>query len=303
MSGMRERFLVWADRHQVSVSTGSSVEQICDALIAANVEWPEPLTNDEGWHLWTARIRKEMQARAIGWEEVSATNEIEVTLRLTDSRSFSVRRDEASLKAMGFGTALKGLEADFWEQIEADDKRRDAILAASDKQFEETVPDLFEYALGFRAWDLQNGILRPIGAGTAIWDGGNEVRATCGKGVVHRAPDQNCECGLYAWHSFENMMNDAMNSGARENRVWGAVVARGRLEVHRDGFRAEYMRPVMLGYNPTVTDEDENGVTYPDRERVRGVAAKLGGIPVFKYEDIETKAQTQGRLVPKELRP
>ena len=49
-------------------------------------------------------------------------------------------------------------------------------------------------------------------------------------GPAHDAPDPDCQCGLYAYH--DPWRADAFRSG--DVKVYGAVTAWGRMEVHAD---------------------------------------------------------------------
>jgi hypothetical protein len=56
----------------VGVQAGDdwTVEQICEALVDAEAPWPASMTNEQGWQLWTAVMRRRIGVKAIMWDEV-----------------------------------------------------------------------------------------------------------------------------------------------------------------------------------------------------------------------------------------
>ena len=169
-------------------------------------------------------------------------------------------------------------------------------------------PDLMEYIVGFRAWRLRADALAPLHNGVNDWDGGKEVRATCGEvelfrrrtGAIaymrdgreprprfawHEAPDTACECGLYAWHSVTMLAPEP----SRSRTVIGAVAARGVVEVHPRGFRAQFARPVLFAYG----DHDRDDVT---------ALGLLHGVEVCAYDELGELARRFGQPVPETLR-
>lgn len=165
----------------------------------------------------------------------------------------------------------------------------------------ENVPLLTEYVIGFRQWQIiiegDNDVpnLAPIGYGTGTWDRGAEVRAVCSQTEkqareVHspaEIPSPGCECGLYAYYEHARLSTTI----AKDGRVAGMIVARGAMQVYREGFRSEYAKPVLLFW----TDAQEGA-------RVREVAAKMG-IDSIPREDIERVIPKYGVRMPSQLVP
>jgi hypothetical protein len=91
------------------------------------------------------------------------------------------------------------------------------------------------------------------------------------------APVADCSCGIYAFHPWSPAFQPERISGRQVRdgvwTVWGEVEAWGELEIHEDGFRAEYARPVTI-YLPSL-------LPGPVRERIRSVASSHG-VPVFR---------------------
>ena len=112
-------------------------------------------------------------------------------------------------------------------------------------------PDLATPLVAFRSWRISGGrLVSPFIP--CRWDG-RVMHAACfdanrtltrGTGWVaepHASPDPRCQCGIYGY--FE--------PGPRSwygEAYWceGVVTAWGRVEVHRDGFRAEHARVEAL---------------------------------------------------------
>jgi hypothetical protein len=79
--------------------------------------------------------------------------------------------------------------------------------------------------------------------GDAWPPGGVWAEASCARSPEHRAPADGCVCGLHALHPSRRSARLIL-SGRRE--IPGIVEARGQIEVHEDGFRAERARPYVL---------------------------------------------------------
>ena len=73
------------------------------------------------------------------------------------------------------------------------------------------------------------------------------LTAACARGAGHAAPAPACECGIHAWHPRRRSARRVL---ALRRQVAGVVEARGAIELHRDGFRAEHARPFALFLAP-----------------------------------------------------
>lgn len=195
-------------------------------------------------------------------------------------------------------------------------------------EWEQRAPDLVEPIIGFRKWVYAGGRLHPWGNGEDVWNGAHEVRATCASKLGgfkdHSAPGQDCHCGFNAFHEpphegtyLRSIRN--LHSPVREC-VIGAMVCRGAVEVHTQGFRAEYARPVLLAWSAeiklhvmveAVPVDVQVGVAFKrgretripsDRERVEGIAAGLG-LRAVCYGDLMAEALAFGSPIPPDLRP
>jgi hypothetical protein len=98
---------------------------------------------------------------------------------------------------------------------------------------------------GVRTWTVvgERGHERLAGPhrGTAWPTGGEWLDASCETG--HAAPAAGCHCGLHAWHPRRRW---ARRSLSARGDVAGIVEARGTIEVHHDGLRAQRARPYAL---------------------------------------------------------
>jgi hypothetical protein len=70
--------------------------------------------------------------------------------------------------------------------------------------------------------------------------GGAWLEAVCARAPEHRPPAQGCGCGLHAFHPTRRSARRVL---ASRREVAGIAEARGAIELHEDGFRAEQARP------------------------------------------------------------
>jgi hypothetical protein len=136
-------------------------------------------------------------------------------------------------------------------------------------------------AVGYRAWRLHGANLRPLVVSSPWQPGLNS--ADCDK-EEHQAPQHSCVCGLYAFHSLDQ----AQLAGGQ---IIGIVEAYGRIEVHHDGFRAQYMEPKAL-YCPVER-------LHKDARR----AAERYQVPLVDSLMELREFELEGEIIPKEIRP
>jgi hypothetical protein len=108
----------------------------------------------------------------------------------------------------------------------------------------------------------------------------------------HHAPAPDCGCGFNAYHEPRGRLGTSVRGGTTL-MVAGAIRARGHIEVHHEGFRAQYAQPIALAYG---------GRDDPDGERVRQAAAEFG-IAAVPLSDLLAFTQEFGHPVPQEMRP
>jgi hypothetical protein len=104
---------------------------------------------------------------------------------------------------------------------------------------------------GLRTWTVvgESGAERLAGPHQrTIWPpGGAWLEATCAQSSGHQPPGLGCGCGLHAWHPCRRFARRVL---ASRREVPGIAEARGAIEVHEDGFRAERARPYAFVLAP-----------------------------------------------------
>lgn len=121
--------------------------------------------------------------------------------------------------------------------------------------------------VGFRVWQAHEGLLYPAGNTVNRYNGPltrawrREEVAECqpvGRGLpCGSAPNEACTCGLHGMPrpqdaEFRSQDKRWVEIERRANASWprpfvlGAIVAWGRVVLHRKGFRAERARPIAL---------------------------------------------------------
>ena len=114
-----------------------------------------------------------------------------------------------------------------------------------------TAPTFAEPLLGLRTWALagERGEERLRGpySGTPWPEGGAWLSAACISEGTHPAPAPGCSCGIYGLHPSRG---SAWRALAFRREIGGVVEARGAIELHADGFRAQEGRPRVLLAHP-----------------------------------------------------
>lgn len=170
--------------------------------------------------------------------------------------------------------------------------------------------------LGFRAWFLNQGLFS-MGLGAEAW-ASSEKRARCKRGFDHQAPQGECSCGLHAFYDFSEVLShrqgsildlglyhldgevgpeaEALFAGEKNALadiasyiVVGAVAARGRAELHWNGFRAQEMQVLSLLVN---------------KEQSEDPWVLNSGLPCFRdFDDFVRDAKSRASSFPEDLRP
>lgn len=104
---------------------------------------------------------------------------------------------------------------------------------------------------GLRTWTVvgESGAERLAGPHQRVmWPpGGAWLEATCAESSGHSPPIYGCGCGLHAWHPSRRSARRVL---ADRRDIPGIAEARGAIEVHEDGFRAERARPYAFVLAP-----------------------------------------------------
>jgi hypothetical protein len=158
------------------------------------------------------------------------------------------------------------------------------------------VPFFSQAVIGFRQWLLIDGSLCPLFTCTlsAPWvPGVNEAR--CFSSASRHAhdtpaphdtsPQTDCSCGLYARHE----VTDTMRRDHIKGRVTGAIAAWGDLEVHHDGFRAQYAVVCALAESASTP--------------IPAAVAARYHVPLLPLDRLEAEALRHGAPLPGSVRP
>jgi hypothetical protein len=158
------------------------------------------------------------------------------------------------------------------------------------------IPFYSQAVIGYRQWLLIDGALCPLFTCTlsAPWlPGVNEARCySSASRHAHDAPkphetspQSDCSCGLYARHE----VTDTMRRDHIKGRVTGAIAAWGDLEVHHDGFRAQFAMVCAVAESASTP--------------VTAAVADRYGVPLLPLELIELEATRHGAPLPVSARP
>lgn len=157
------------------------------------------------------------------------------------------------------------------------------------------IPTFSECVIGYRQWRVDDWVLSPLSVGKPWRPGVNHARCQQNPFVIHlgyaepamqehKAPHQECACGIYAYHD-----PDGLVSGA--GVVLGAIAAWGDLQVHHGGFRAEHAQIVAL------VDGDMGAAG--DLTEI----AKFYGVPLIGRDLLTMEAERHGQPLPVDVRP
>lgn len=114
------------------------------------------------------------------------------------------------------------------------------------------------------------------------------------------APGEDCHCGIYGLHSPNDpwygpdgrSSRNFLTQRADEPYVSGIISAWGEVEVHHEGFRAEYARIVALATPDTKLNA-----------AIARAAADVYGVPAVPIKELPRIAAEFGGVIAEELRP
>jgi hypothetical protein len=153
--------------------------------------------------------------------------------------------EQAVLKHVKCGVATQTINTETLEKLKKAEPRK--ILPK--------VPDHYEPITAWRAWKLSNLRLHALGS-NGEWPVKKPIEAICNKKYAsiadpagvnitnHPAPNHNCECGVWAFNSLDNLMSAIQ--GHYHAAVLGQVSLWGRVIECENGFRAQYAYPKEL---------------------------------------------------------
>lgn len=146
--------------------------------------------------------------------------------------------------------------------------------------------------VGFRQWWITEDMRLKSGAVDFLWNRDNEARCL---NAGHEAPCAGCECGLYALHepsSFWYNKRQYQERPAPGILVSGVITAHGLIEVHAEGFRAQYAKIVALAKGSTRLS------AYVISE-----VAKDYGVSLVDSQELVQIAGEYGQPIPEAMRP
>lgn len=106
--------------------------------------------------------------------------------------------------------------------------------------------------IGWRGWRFseKEDALLPLAVRGPAWTPG-ENKATCSLQKGHTIPNLGCDCGFNAYYTPEQLDLNRLTCDSsdteyvelkkrKRNIIEGAIIAKGKMQLHDDGFRAEY---------------------------------------------------------------
>jgi hypothetical protein len=136
------------------------------------------------------------------------------------------------------------------------------LATAGETEVEHEEPLIAGVIHGVRKWEVghdRKGNPRLLGYADFAWQPwGRPTIAAClshaGISLYHQhdepAPASACSCGLYAHHPWARSPVEDYDllAGVSPEDDWlvGVVEAWGQIEIHEDGFRAQFARPILL---------------------------------------------------------
>lgn len=144
-----------------------------------------------------------------------------------------------------------------------------------------SAPDLLEAVIGWRVWRIDARHRLRSALRDELWEPRRPLVAACE--VDHAAPDQRCDCGIYAVRRPEHARAYLVGRNRPEavHRVLGRVALWGRVVECEQGWRAQYAYPARIW----VPDCAEAGSVAPPANRgacgaeAGSVAGKACGAP------------------------
>lgn len=147
-----------------------------------------------------------------------------------------------------------------------------------------------DYIHGYRLWELgvDNGILYALYA-NKIWKPYRELEAYCNvDSYIHDAPDPDCNCGIHARFSPNDLHDIVLQSRPGSILIAGAIAARGNIVMHERGFRAGCAKILGLAPPPEAVYRWTRSLTLSSEELMQ--AAGLYDVPCYHSMDALAKA-------------
>lgn len=171
-----------------------------------------------------------------------------------------------------------------------------------------------DYVVGFRAWTInpETYELCSITFTREKWVVGENTARCAGpmadskyykKNPVHKAPYNDCQCGLYATFNLENIRLWAPYD-IYQHLIVGAVAMWGDLEVHEDGMRAEKACVLALAKPaPEMIQKSPFSITEPAPNSYYQSVADKYEVPLVNVSQLPAVCATNGEFLPSDAIP
>lgn len=136
---------------------------------------------------------------------------------------------------------------------------------------------------------------RPMHAKCLVDDFGFGRLTLTGEPVEHIVPAPGCHCGFNAYHDLAGLLRNATPDMVGMWNVVAAVRGWGRVAVHTDGFRSEWVEPVAI--------IDAHGPRATATPATAKAAAEHAGLPLVDLDQAPGFMREYGDPVPLEHRP
>lgn len=138
------------------------------------------------------------------------------------------------------------------------------------------LPDRIAPTVGWRLWSLSGPDLYSItnSGRHELWLGCEPLPAHCNKPeTAHRAPDEECNCGIHAAKKIETLFAYAYGPTWSVGTVIGKVALWGEVHEHEFGYRASYAYPQELFVSPELSVSEREALSAHYRVPVHGLDA------------------------------
>lgn len=168
------------------------------------------------------------------------------------------------------------------------------------------IPDLTQRVIGYRQWSVKDDYeLWPVSTQTAgAWKPGpQQSRCWTKNGGIYMpcvpVVSATCECGWYALHKLEDAEGYG-GWGGGVTTVQGIVTGWGRMAVHGEGWRSEWVEIMAIICPDSRMEKKGKRLEFP--EIYRRVARKYG-VPLIRYSNATSFAREFGAEMPESLKP
>jgi hypothetical protein len=164
--------------------------------------------------------------------------------------------------------------------------------------------DLYlEPIVGYRTWQIKGDRIVSRIIDDVAWPVNEKLEATCRDDnqfchrdeltpEVHDAPAWGCTCGIYAFHTLSDAVEDW---GKHEGALVGSCVFWGKIVVHTIGFKAQYARPIAF------TNHHRANRDLAWTDRLEMVVAAYN-IPLVPFDVLEDYTLTFGQRIIDEIK-